>query len=106
MASQTKIRILRGERFTELKVLIKHPMENGRNRDPITGQLIPAHFIQELIVTKNDQTIITAELGASMSKDPFFTFRLKTANVGDRIRVRWIDNLGLSDNVAHIIEQS
>ncbi|MGY6278075.1 thiosulfate oxidation carrier complex protein SoxZ [Methylomonas sp. MgM2] len=106
MASQTKIRVQRGERYTELKILIRHPMENGRNRDPITGQLIPAHFIQELTIEKNGKTIIVAELGGSMSKDPFFTFRLKTANGGDRLKVRWTDNLGFSDRVEHTIDHS
>jgi len=105
MAKQTKIRTNRGELYTELKILIKHPMENGRNRDPITGQLIPAHFIQELIVSKNDQTIITAELGGSMSKDPFFTFRLKNTNTGDKLSIRWTDNLGLSDSTEYIIDK-
>lgn len=103
MATNTKIRTHREKFYTEVKILISHPMENGRNRDPVTGLLIPAHFIQELIIEKNGKTIVTTELGGSMSKNPFFTFRLKNANNGDRLRVHWIDNLGVSDSVEHII---
>ena len=101
MATNTKIRTQRREQYTEIKILIKHPMENGRNRDSITGQLIPAHFIQELIINKNGKAIIIAELGGSMSKNPFFTFRLKHTELGDQLSVRWTDNLGLSDRVDH-----
>lgn len=104
MATNTKIRTRRGEQFTEIKILINHPMQNGRNRDPMTGQLIAAHFIQELSVEKNGKTMITAQLGGSMSQNPFFTFRMKEANSGDRLRVYWIDNLGLSDSAEHVIE--
>lgn len=104
MAINTKVRAQRGEQFTEIKILINHPMQNGRNRDPMTGQLIPAHFIQELTVEKNGKTVIRAQLGVSMSQNPFFTFRMKDASRGDRLRVYWVDNLGLSDSAEHVID--
>lgn len=105
MASTIRIRSQRFEHFIEIKVLISHPMENGRNRDA-NGQLIPAHFIRELIVALNDKALINANLGGSMSKDPFFTFHLNnTATAtGDRVKVRWLDNLDFSDAAEHLIE--
>lgn len=84
--------------------MISHPMENGRNRNPISGQLIPAHFIQELILELNGKRIITADLGGSLSKNPFFTFRLKSAVQGDRLTARWTDNLGFADSTEHVIK--
>lgn len=104
MAASIKIRSRRRQGYTEIKLLLTHPMENGRNRDPISGQLIPAHFIQELVLDLNDKRIITASLGGSLSKNPFFTFRLNSATTGDRLTVRWTDNLGLEDNAEHVIE--
>lgn len=104
MTMNTKIRSQRLDSHTEIKLLISHPMENGRNRDPVSGLLIPAHFIQELIIELNGKMIITVYLGGSMSKNPFFSFRLKNAETGDRISLRWIDNLGLVDSTEHTIE--
>ena len=104
MAAISKIRSQRFENYTEIKLLISHAMENGRNRDPLSGQLVPAHFIQELIVELNGKAVIRAELGGSVSKNPYFSFRLKGARAGDRINLHWTDNLGLGDKVEHIIE--
>ncbi|PPD29256.1 MAG: thiosulfate oxidation carrier complex protein SoxZ [Methylomonas sp.] len=98
-----KIRTQRFAEYTEIKLLLSHPMENGRNRDP-NGQLIPAHFIRELTLELNDKTVVNANLGGSMSKDPFFTFRLKSTVTGDRLRIRWLDNHDLSDQAEHVIE--
>lgn len=104
MVSSIKIRSQRLEAYTEIKLLISHAMENGRNRDPMTGELIPAHFIRELIIELNGTGIISANLGGSMSKNPFFNFRLKNSRSGDRLRVSWIDNLGQSDSAEHVID--
>lgn len=98
-----KIRSQRFAEYTEIKLLISHPMENGRNRDA-NDQLIPAHFIRELTIELNNKTVISANLGGSMSKDPFFSFRLKSTVAGDRLRVRWLDNRDLSDQAEHVIE--
>lgn len=98
-----KIRSQRFAEYTEIKLLISHPMENGRNRDA-NDQLIPAHFIRELTIELNNKTVISANLGGSMSKDPFFSFRLKSTVAGDRLRVRWLDNRDLSDQSEHVIE--
>lgn len=98
-----KIRSLRVEAYTEIKLLLSHPMENGRNRD-MNGELIPAHFIRELTLELNDKIVLNANLGGSMSKDPFFTFRLKHTVPGDHLRVRWFDNQGLSYQAEHVIE--
>lgn len=105
MTSSIKIRSQRLAQTTEIKVLLKHPMENGRNRDPLTGKLIPAHFIQELVLELNGKTVISAELGGSMAKDPFFSFRLQNVLAGDRLAVSWHDNQGFSDYAEHLIEE-
>lgn len=101
--TKTKIRTQQQQGYTELKILIQHPMQNGRNRDTVSGQLIPAHFIQELQIELNGNTVINAALGPSLSKNPFFTFRLQAA-AGDQLKLRWLDNLGFSDSIQHIIE--
>ena len=48
--STIKIRSKRIGENTQIRTLIAHPMEHGRNRDKDSNELIPAHFIQELVL--------------------------------------------------------
>lgn len=83
---------LKGD-VTEIKVLMSHPMETGRKMDDFE-RLIPAHFVQLLTATLNGQTVLEAQWGTGISKNPYLTFRLKGAKVGDTVVVTWLDNLG------------
>ena len=104
MTTTIKVRSIRLTDHTEIKILLTHPMENGRNRDPLHGQLIPAHFIQQLELALNGKIILKINLGGSVSKNPFFSFRLKNSQAGDRLTVSWIDNIDNSDSVDQVIE--
>lgn len=102
--SSIKIRTKRQDGKTQIRTLISHPMEHGRNKDPKTNQLIPAHFIQELTVKHNDKVIVKSNMGAGISKDPYFAFMLKGGENGDKITISWRDNLGNTDIEEHILE--
>ncbi len=78
---------------TEVKMIINHPMETGRKKDDF-GQLIPAHFIQLLTAKLNDKPVMEMQWGTGISKNPYLTFYLKDAKIGDKIAVNWVDNLG------------
>ncbi|MSP86827.1 MAG: thiosulfate oxidation carrier complex protein SoxZ [Methylotenera sp.] len=84
---------LKADGITEVKVLISHPMETGRKKDDFY-QLIPAHFVQLLTATLNGQLVLEAQWGTGISKNPYLTFRLNGAAVGDIVSVTWHDNLG------------
>lgn len=88
---------------TQVRVLIKHPMEHGRNKDKTTNQLIPMHFIQVLTVTRNGKVVATCNMGAGISKDPYFAFMLKGGEKGDEIVIDWVDNLGQKDSERHTL---
>lgn len=93
MADNMKMRAqLKGD-VTEVKVLISHPMETGRKKDDF-DKLIPAHFVQLLTATLNGKTVLEAQWGTGISKNPYLTFRLKGAKIGDTVTVTWHDNLG------------
>ena len=93
MADNMRMRAqLKGE-VTEVKVLMTHPMETGRRKNDF-GDLIPAHFIQLVTATLNGKIILEAQWGTGISKNPYLTFHLRTAKVGDVIKVTWLDNLG------------
>lgn len=102
--SSIKIRTKPQEGKIQIRTLISHPMEHGRNKDPKTNQLIPAHFIQELTIKHNDKIIINSNMGAGISKDPYFAFMLKDGKNGDKITVSWRDNLGNTDSEEHTLE--
>lgn len=102
--SSIKIRTKRLEGKTQIRTLISHPMEHGRNVEEATGKLIPEHYIQELKVKHNDKIIVSSQLGAGISKNPYFAFMLKGGEKGDIISVSWKDNLGNSDIQTREIE--
>lgn len=102
--SSIKIRTKRVDGKTQVRTLITHPMETGRALDPNTRQLIPAHFIQELTVSRNGKVVVSCQTGMSISKDPYFAFMLKGGSPGDRITIQWLDNQGNHDSEEHVVK--
>ncbi|NQV64122.1 MAG: thiosulfate oxidation carrier complex protein SoxZ, partial [SAR86 cluster bacterium] len=60
------------------------------------GAVIPAEFIEQVICKHNENVVLTADWGTSVSKNPYFAFKVKSAKPGDTIKVGWTDNLGNS----------
>lgn len=97
--SSIKMRATLGDDgVTTVKILISHPMDTGLEKDKKTGNLIPAHFIQEVVCDHNGNKVMTAEWGAAISKNPYLSFRFKGAKAGDTIKLNWVDNQGNSDS--------
>ena len=78
---------------TEVKVLMSHEMETGQRKDA-QGKTIPAWHIQSVAATWNGKTVLTAEWGPAVSKNPFLSFKFKGGAKGDKVQVTWIDNRG------------
>lgn len=94
MADMMKIRAqLTGDALA-IKILMAHPMETGQRKDAKTGQFIPAHFIRHVAVGLNGKTVVAAQWGGAISKDPFLGLRVKGAKAGDKVTVNWEDNKG------------
>ncbi|MCK5383805.1 MAG: thiosulfate oxidation carrier complex protein SoxZ [Gammaproteobacteria bacterium] len=89
---------------TTLKVLISHPMDTGLQKDKKTGKKIPAHFIQEVVCKHKDTTIMTANWGPAISKNPYLSFNFKGAAAGDTINLSWVDNKGEKDSSDVVIK--
>lgn len=103
MADMIKIRArLQGD-VTEVKALMGHPMETGRRKDDL-GELVPAHFIQLVTATLNGKTVLEAQWGTGISKNPYLTFRIKGAKVGDKLAINWVDNKGESNSAEAVVE--
>lgn len=93
MADPMKIRAtLQGDK-TEVKVLMSHEMETGQRKDS-KGQVIPAWFIQNVTVAHNGKTVLSAQWGPAVSKNPYLAFKFKGGAKGDKITVSWEDNKG------------
>ncbi len=93
MADPMKIRASLVGDSTEVKVLMSHEMESGQRKDA-QGQTIPAWFIKNVTVTCNDRTVLSAQWGTAVSKNPFLSFKFKGGAKGDKITVTWTDTRG------------
>lgn len=98
MNDTMKIRAQLKDKITEVKVLISHPMETGRRKNDF-GEIEPAHFVQLVTATLNGKTILEAQWGTGISKNPYLTFRIRDAVTGDKIAVKWLDNKGESGSI-------
>lgn len=92
-AGPMKMRAVQGAGFTDVRVLMSHPMETGQRKGP-DGKLVPLHFIQNLTVKVNGKVVIEGETSQAISRNPVFSFRLKGGAKGDKIEVSWLDNQG------------
>ena len=81
-----------GDKVT-VRVLMSHEMETGQRKDA-AGKVVPAWFIQEVTATHNGKTVLTADWGPSIAKNPFLQFVIKGGKAGDKVAVTWVDNKG------------
>jgi sulfur-oxidizing protein SoxZ len=74
-----------------IKALIKHPMETGLRKNK--GKLVPANHIVHMVVSHNGTVVVDADIGSTISKDPYFKFDVAGAK-GDTIELKYKDNNG------------
>jgi len=96
--SSIRARVSLKDHTATVKVLIQHPMETGLVKDKRTGQAIPAHFIKDIKCLHNGEVVLQADWGIAISKNPYLSFDIDKAKVGDKINIAWLDNMGKSDN--------
>ena len=99
MAKSIKVRAKVKNGVTVVKTLISHAMETGMRKNKKTGKKFPAHFIQEVTCSHNGNTVLTADWGTAISKNPYLSFKFSGANAGDTLKMSWVDNKGESDSV-------
>ena len=93
MADPMKIRANLIGDATEVKVLMSHEMETGQRKDA-QGAIIPAWFIQSVSVVHAGKTVLAAQWGPAVAKNPFLSFKFKGGNKGDKVSISWVDNRG------------
>ena len=93
MADPMRIRAkLEGDKAV-VRVLMAHEMETGQRKDS-TGKIVPPHFIQSVLATHNGKTVLSAQWGPAISKNPYLQFQFAGAKAGDKVAITWTDNKG------------
>jgi sulfur-oxidizing protein SoxZ len=93
MADPMKIRAsMQGDKVV-VKVLMAHEMETGQRKDS-AGKTIPPWFIQNVTATHNGKTVLSAQWGPAVSKNPFLEFRFSGGKAGEKVIITWTDNRG------------
>ena len=93
MADPMRIRAQSSGNGATVRVLMSHEMETGLRKDA-SGATIPAWHIREVSAALNGKTVMTAQWGPSIAKNPFLQFNIKGAKAGDKVSITWVDNKG------------
>jgi sulfur-oxidizing protein SoxZ len=93
MGDPMKIRAKAEGDVVDVKVLFSHIMESGQRKDD-KGNLIPAHFIESVTATCQGRTVLSAQWGPAVSKNPFLNFKFKGGGKGEKLQIKWVDNKG------------
>ena len=101
--AKDKIRVKLKDGVTEVKAILAHPMESGRRRDKASGELIPEHFIKEIVCLHNGNTVLTAHWGGGVSANPYMSFRFKGGNKGEAVTLKWTDSKGATGELSDTI---
>jgi sulfur-oxidizing protein SoxZ len=93
MSEASRIRIVPAGANATVRVLMSHDMESGQRKDG-SGKIIPAWHIQDVTVLLNGKSVMTAEWGTAVAKNPFWQFTLKGTKAGDKVTIQWKDSRG------------
>ena len=93
MPEPMKIRATVKGDTADVRILMLHPMETGQRKNS-KGEIIPLHYIQNVLVTHNGKTVLDAQWSQAISRNPFLGLRVRGAKAGDKISVTWKDNKG------------
>ncbi len=93
MGNPMKIRTKLDGDVVQVRVLMSHPMETGQRKTP-EGELIPQHFIQLVSASYKDRTVLSAQWGAAISRNPYLSFKFQGAAKGEKVKISWVDSKG------------
>ena len=93
MTDPMRIRAQASSDKATVRVLMSHEMETGQRKDA-AGKIIPAWHITEVNAQWNGKTVLSAQWGTAIAKNPFTQFTVKGAKAGDKISISWVDNRG------------
>ena len=98
MSGPMKIRATAKDGVAEIRVLMSHPMETGQRKDA-AGNIVPPHFIQNVTVKLNGNTVVEGQISQAVSRNPVFSFRTRGGKPGDKVEISWLDNQGETNSI-------
>ncbi len=104
MASTIRLKTKTNDGVTTVRAIIRHPMETGFRIDSETSELVPVHYINEVIVKHNGNVVMSCDWSRAVSKNPYLSFMFKGADAGDKLELTWRDNENNSDSIETRIE--
>ncbi len=104
MGKPIKIRAKVKGDVSEVKALMPHDMESGLRRDAETNELIPAHYITDVVAEHNGEVVMTAYWGPAVSRNPYVSFSFTGGAAGDTIKIHWEDNKGDSSTTEAVLK--
>ena len=104
MATGIRIRISTKNDLTTVQAILKHPMDTGHSRDPETGDMIPAFFIETVTIHHGEKVIMTCDWSRAVSKNPYLSFVFSGANAGETLRISWQDSQGNTESKVAVIQ--
>ncbi len=104
MAFGIRIRTSTKDDLTTVQAILKHPMDTGNSRDPETGNMIPAFFIETVTIHHGDTEIMTCNWSRAVSKNPYLSFTFTGAKTGDTVRISWQDSNGNTESKEAVIQ--
>ena len=104
MAFGIRIRTSTKDDLTTVQAILKHPMDTGNSRDPETGNMIPAFFIETVTIHHGDTEIMTCDWSRAVSKNPYLSFTFTGAKTGDTVRISWQDSNGNTESKEAVIQ--
>lgn len=73
--------------------IVIHPMDTGLQKDKKTGNIIPAHYIDNITFSFDGKPFTTMKVWETVSTNPYFSVNLKVPGEGT-ITVDYTDNTG------------
>lgn len=79
--------------IAKVSLMVMHPMETGQGKDKKTGELIPAHFINEIEFYWGDKLLTKINGWETISANPFYEIKLKVDG-SNTLKTVFKDNKG------------
>lgn len=70
------------EEAKPVQVVISHPNNSGLQMDLKTRGYIPAHYVEKMLITLDDEVLMSVDTGISISEDPSMRFMLPAGKAG------------------------
>lgn len=91
--AKMKLKLKARKGVIDVKAIIPHAMETGLRKKK--GKVVPANHINNVTITHNGTTVVNADIGSAVSKNPYFRFKVPGAK-GDSVTIAYKDSKGKS----------